>query len=77
MCVSIDYCTSLLHCQGTFLVSQAAARLMVESRVTNGSIINIASISGKVLATASETLLIAHNVSVCIQLTFLHLLCLP
>ena len=29
-------------------MSQAAARLMVESKVTNGSIVNLASISGKV-----------------------------
>lgn len=38
----------LCPCQGTFLVSQAAARLMVENKVTNGSIVNIASITGKV-----------------------------
>ena len=34
--------------QGTFLVTQAVAKLMVSQRVTNGSIINLASISGKV-----------------------------
>ncbi|CAI8050668.1 Estradiol 17-beta-dehydrogenase 8 [Geodia barretti] len=36
-----------INLKGTFLVSQAAARLMVEHSVTNGSIVNIASITGK------------------------------
>lgn len=36
-----------VNLKGTFLVSQAAARLMVESGVTNGSIVNISSITGK------------------------------
>lgn len=34
--------------QGTFLVTQAVAKLMVSEKVTNGSIINLASIVGKV-----------------------------
>ena len=34
--------------QGTFLVSQSAAQHMVESEVRNGSIVNMASIVGKV-----------------------------
>ena len=34
--------------QGTFLVTQAVSRHMIQSKVGNGSIINIASIVGKV-----------------------------
>jgi NAD(P)-dependent dehydrogenase (short-subunit alcohol dehydrogenase family) len=40
-----------VNLKGTFLVSQEAARLMVENSVTNGSIVNIASITGKVCGT--------------------------
>lgn len=36
-----------VNLKGTFLVTQAVAKLMVSQRVTNGSIVNLASISGK------------------------------
>lgn len=40
-------CSSLFLFQGTYLVTQAAAREMVSSNVPNGAIVNISSIVGK------------------------------
>ena len=34
--------------QGTFLMTQAVAKVMVDQGITNGSIVNLASIVGKV-----------------------------
>ena len=34
--------------QGTFLVTQAASRAMIQQRLSQGSIVNISSIAGKV-----------------------------
>lgn len=36
------------HMQGTYLVMQAATKMMVERKVSNGSIINMSSILAKV-----------------------------
>ena len=38
----------LIASQGSFLMTQATARLMVENKIKNGSIVNISSIVGKV-----------------------------
>ena len=35
--------------QGTYLIVQAASKLMVDKKTSNGSIINISSIEAKVL----------------------------
>ncbi len=42
------YLCHICHFQGTYLVSQAVARLMLKNKIQNGSIINISSIAGKV-----------------------------
>lgn len=49
-CFARDVWCIVLLLQGTFLMTQAAARCMVRHKVKNGSIINIASIVGKVSA---------------------------
>ncbi|GFS46896.1 estradiol 17-beta-dehydrogenase 8 [Nephila pilipes] len=37
-----------VNLKGTFLVTQAISRLMIDSKVTSGSIVNISSVSGKI-----------------------------
>jgi len=49
-CFAHDVWYIALLLQGTFLMTQAVARCMVRHKVRNGSIINIASIVGKVSA---------------------------
>ena len=44
----IDYITTLLLLQGTFLMTQAVARQMLNTKGTGGSVVNISSIVGKV-----------------------------
>jgi 17beta-estradiol 17-dehydrogenase/3alpha(17beta)-hydroxysteroid dehydrogenase (NAD+) len=39
---------TIISVQGTFLMSQFTAKAMVDHKINNGSIINIASIVGKV-----------------------------
>ena len=47
-CFAHDVWYIVFSLQGTFLMTQATARFMVRHKVRNGSIINIASIVGKV-----------------------------